>query len=244
MKTTERFTGKADVYEQSRPDYPAEAIACIKEKCGLAPGCAVADIGAGTGKFTRLLMNAGWDVTAIEPNDDMRNALQLNFPRLRIVGATAEATTLPDGALDAITVAHAFHWFDHAACKVEFARMLKPGGKIALLWNMRDESDTLTREHGALMKKHRVRGVVPEMENYREVYEAFFRSYEMFRFVNKVRMDEAQLIALARSRSYSPLPGDAKYFELERAVKELCAAHAQDGFVTYCYHTNVVIGEA
>ena len=245
IQNTERFTGKAEAYDRARPDYPAEALACIREQCRLAAGSVVADIGAGTGKLTRMLLEDGFRVHAVEPNDAMRAALQARLghsPTLRIVGAPAEATTLEDHCVDAITVAQAFHWFDHAACKIEFARILKPGGKAALLWNNRDKDQPLTRAHGELMLKCRVREAV-SIEKPHELYDSFFRSHEIFRFAYTQYLDEAALLALTFSRSYSPGPEDSEYADLESAVKNLFAKYQKDGVAAYCYRTAVVIGE-
>ena len=242
MKNTERFTGKADAYEQSRPDYPAEALACIARECNLAPGATVADIGAGTGKLTRALLAEGYNVVAVEPNPDMLATLRANFPGLRVIAAPAETTTLPDHSVDAITVAQAFHWFDHAACKIEFARVLKPGGRIALLWNHRDQTKPLTREHGALMLRHKVKNAV-FLEHEHDVYAQFFSRYETFGFPHMQLLDEAALLSLTFSRSYSPKPGDSSYAALAQAVKALFAKHKQNGLVQYCYQTNIVIGD-
>ncbi|MCL1952404.1 MAG: class I SAM-dependent methyltransferase, partial [Oscillospiraceae bacterium] len=153
----------------------------------------------------------------------------------------AEDTGLPGHSVDAITVAAAFHWFDRAACKAEFPRILKPGGKVALFWNMRDKDVPLTREHGELMKKYRV-SEEKRLEHPHEVYAAFFGKYEIFRFRYAQMLDEAALLALSFSRSYAPTPGDPKYAKLERAVKKLFAEYQKDGVVEYCYRTAVVIG--
>jgi len=244
MRNTERFTGKARAYDQSRPDYPAAALDCIAAQCALAPGSVVADIGAGTGKLTRMLLARSYQAVAVEPNEAMRETLrgQLgDHPALRIAAAPAEATGLAAHSVDAITVAQAFHWFDHAACKIEFARILKPGGKAALLRNDRDEDMPLTRKHGELMLKHRIREAV-RLENPEDVYTCFFSSHKTFSFRHTQALDEAALLALSFSRSYSPAPGDPRYAGLERAVKALFAAHQQNGLVEYCYRTAVVIG--
>ena len=244
VNSTERFTGKAQAYDQSRPDYPAQALDCIAAQCGLAPGSVVADIGAGTGKLTRMLLARGCQVIAVEPGGDMRETLREQLgdhPALRIVAAPAEDTGLTGHSIDALTVAQAFHWFDQAACRAEFARILKPGGKTALLWNNRDKDLPLTREHGELMRKYRVREEV-FLKNPHEVYAEFFGKHEIFRFRHTQYLDEAALLALSFSRSYSPAPGEPGHDELERAVKELFAAHQKDGVVEYCYRTAVVIG--
>jgi len=244
MDYKERFTGKAAAYDQSRPDYPAEALFCLATQCELEPGSRVADIGAGTGMLTRMLLARGYDVAAIEPNQSMLDTLRAQLGEqqcLRIVAAPAENTGLADASVDAVTVAQAFHWFDRAACKKEFARILKPGGKVALFWNFRDKDCPLPREHGEIMKKYRVREAV-FLENPHAVYAEFFSAHEIFRFRHIQYLDEAALLALTFSRSYAPTPGDPGYAELERAVKALFAEHREGGLVEYRYRTAVVIG--
>lgn len=244
LRNTERFTGKAQAYDLSRPDYPAEALACIRRECGLAHGALAADVGAGTGKLTRMLLAEGYDVCAVEPNAAMLEALRARLgghPGLRIVAAPAEATTLPDRSIDVITAAQAFHWFDRAACKLEFTRILRPGGRVALLWNNRDRHTPLAREHGELMLQYRVREAV-SLEKPQDIYASFFRSHEIFRFAHTQRLDLAALLALTFSRSYSPAPGDPEYAPLVASVKELFAKYQYDGTVDYCYRTAVVIG--
>ena len=245
MQGAERFTGKAQAYDEGRPDYPDEALDCLAKQCGLAPGSVVADIGAGTGKLTRMLLGRGYQVIAVEPGGDMREALrgQLgDHPGLRIAAAPAEDTGLVAHSVDAITVAQAFHWFDQTACRVEFERILRPGGKVALFWNFRDKDVPLTRRHGELMKKYRVGEKTPLLENPYEVYAAFFGKHEIFRFRHIHYLDEAALLALSFSRSYSPSPGAPRYAKLERAVKKLFAKYQKEGFVEYCHRTMVVIG--
>jgi len=240
----EQFTGKAQAYNEGRPDYPAEALDCIARQCGLAPGSCIADIGAGTGKLTRSLLARGYHVIAVEPGGDMRESLQAQLgekPALRIAAAPAEDTDLAAHSVDAITVAQAFHWFDQTACKEEFARILKPGGKVALFWNFRDKDVPLTRRHGELMKEFRVREEV-FLAAPHAVYAAFFSKYGVFRFRHTQYLDEAALLALTFSRSYAPAPGDPEYTKLERAVRALFAEHQKDGFVEYCYRTAVVLG--
>jgi ubiquinone/menaquinone biosynthesis C-methylase UbiE len=134
------FGSEAEAYERARPGYPPEVVAWAVEVLGIAPGRRVADLAAGTGKLTRLLLAFGADLLAIEPVDGMRSVLHRQLPDVAVVGATAEATALRDGSLDALTVAQAFHWFDAPRALEEFHRVLRPGGRIALIWNARDRT--------------------------------------------------------------------------------------------------------
>jgi ubiquinone/menaquinone biosynthesis C-methylase UbiE len=134
------FGSEAEAYERARPGYPPEVVAWAVEVLGIAPGRRVADLAAGTGKFTRLLLPLGADLLAIEPVEGMRSVLHRQLPEVAVIGATAEATALRDGSLDALTVAQAFHWFDAPRALEELHRVLRPGGRIALIWNARDRT--------------------------------------------------------------------------------------------------------
>jgi len=130
------FGAEADAYERARPSYPPDAVAWIVDALRISPGRVVADVAAGTGKFTRLLELTGAWVVAVEPVEGMRTLL----PRLATVASTAERLAFRAESLDAISVAQAFHWFDAEAAFEEFHRALRPGGRLALLWNARDRS--------------------------------------------------------------------------------------------------------
>lgn len=134
------FSTEARTYAQGRPDYPAELLPWLRDTLGALPGAAVVDLGAGTGKFTRLLTATGATVTAIEPVEAMRAELVARLPQVRAVAGTADAMPLEPAAADALTCAQAFHWFAHEAALVEIHRVLKPGGRLGLVWNVRDES--------------------------------------------------------------------------------------------------------
>ncbi|MGN6870411.1 MAG: class I SAM-dependent methyltransferase [Solirubrobacteraceae bacterium] len=131
------FQAGAAAYERGRPGYPADAIEWLGTELGLRPGRTVADVGAGTGKLTRELVASGASVIAIEPVPGMRSVLEDVVPRARVLEGTAEALPVPDQSVDAITVAQAFHWFDTPRTLAEFHRVLRPGGRFAVIWNRR-----------------------------------------------------------------------------------------------------------
>jgi ubiquinone/menaquinone biosynthesis C-methylase UbiE len=126
------FARAADAYERGRPEYPEAAVRHVV--AALPPGAVVLDLAAGTGKLTRPLLAAGLSVIAVEPVAEMRAALPA---RARALEGTAEAIPLEDAAVDGVTVGQAFHWFDGDAALAEIARVLRPGGLLALLWNRR-----------------------------------------------------------------------------------------------------------
>jgi SAM-dependent methyltransferase len=145
------FSVAADAYERSRPDYPADAVAQLVERLDLRPGRTVLDIGAGTGKLTRLLTASGARVIALEPLDAMRAKLPATAPAAEALTGTAEAIPLPEAAVDAAVCAQAFHWFDAPRALADVHRVLRPGGWLVLIWNVRDESVPWVEAMGELV---------------------------------------------------------------------------------------------
>lgn len=139
------FGSAADVYERARPSYPDDAVRWIAEVAGLAHGRVVADVGAGTGKLTRLLLSTHARVVAVEPIEAMRGILLETAPGVEVLDGVAESLPLPDTSVDVVTVAQAFHWFDHARAIPELHRVIRPGGHLVLIWNSRDMDDPLQR---------------------------------------------------------------------------------------------------
>jgi SAM-dependent methyltransferase len=129
------FGSAAEAYEQGRPSYAPEAVALLAAELPLAPGRVVADLAAGTGKLTRLLLPSGAQVVAVEPVPEMAGVLRRAVPGVPVARGLAERLPLRDGSVDAVVVAEAFHWFDATAALAEVRRVLRPGGGLALLWN-------------------------------------------------------------------------------------------------------------
>ncbi|CDG82969.1 class I SAM-dependent methyltransferase [Janthinobacterium agaricidamnosum] len=132
------YTINADSYVKGRPDYPPELAGWLRGALGLHEGSTVLDLGAGTGKFTPRLVATGARVIAVEPVGQMRAKLSAALPQVEALAGSAEAIPLPDASLDAVICAQAFHWFATPAALAEIRRVLKPGGKLGLVWNMRD----------------------------------------------------------------------------------------------------------
>jgi len=137
------FGEQADAYERGRPGYPPAAVEWLARRLGLGDETTVVDLAAGTGKLTRQLVALGAHVVAVEPSEGMRAVLARVVPDAEAVDGRAEAIPLPDGAADAVTVGQAFHWFANADALAEIARVLRRGGGLGLLWNVRDPDDPL-----------------------------------------------------------------------------------------------------
>ena len=141
----------AEVYERARPGYPEEAVAWIADRLDLREGRTVLDLGAGTGKLTRSLVDTGARVIAVEPGDAMRAVLERAVPQVEAMRGSAEDIPLPTASVDAIAIGQAFHWFRHDIAIPELHRVLRPRGGVALIWNMRDPELPLHREIGELI---------------------------------------------------------------------------------------------
>lgn len=134
------FDSTAAAYERSRPDYPQEAVDALAAAVGIGPGTTVVDLGAGTGKLTRLLVPTGARVVAVEPLAGMRAELARLVAEAEVLDGTAHAMPVPDGSADAVVAAQAFHWFADDDALAEVHRVLRPGGGLGLVWNVRDVS--------------------------------------------------------------------------------------------------------
>lgn len=148
------FEAGAASYELARPGYPDEAIAVLVAMVGITAGVKVLDLAAGTGKLTRRLLELGVSVVAVEPVAGMRRELLQAVPGIEVLDGTAEAIPLQDASVDVVAVAQAFHWFDAPLALEEIARVLRPGGGLALLWNERDESTPWVAEMSRIIRWH------------------------------------------------------------------------------------------
>ena len=149
------FQRGADAYERGRPGYPPEAVKWLWLELRLEPGRTVVDVAAGTGKLTRELVSSGATVIAVEPVPAMRAVLEGVVPDATALAGTAEALPLDDASVDALVVAQAFHWFDGPAAVSEFHRVLRPGGRLGLIWNRRLTDQQLHREVDAIIDPYR-----------------------------------------------------------------------------------------
>ncbi len=148
------FGHAADTYVRGRPDFPPAALDWLRDEVGLGSGKTVIDLGAGTGKFTRLLIETGASVTAVEPIDAMRQRLARELPSVTTLAGRAQDIPMANGSADAVVCAQAFHWFASTESLAEIHRVLKPGGVLGLIWNIRDESIEWVRGLTDIMTPH------------------------------------------------------------------------------------------
>jgi len=159
----EGFGRGASAYERGRPGYPKAAVDWICEHLDIGPSRTVVDLGAGTGKFAKLMVAAGARVYAVEPSAGMRDELKKAVPEATVLDATAQAIPLPEGSVDAVTAAQSFHWFATEGVLTELHRLLRRHAGLALIWNRRDISDPLQLALEEIVARYR--GGTPGHEN-------------------------------------------------------------------------------
>jgi SAM-dependent methyltransferase len=246
--STSRFSDRVEKYVLYRPGYPPEALACLKETCGLTAQHVVADIASGTGIWTRLLLANGNRVFGIEPNPEMRQAgerLLAEFERFTSVDGTAEATTLPDARVDFITAAQAGHWFDRQRSRQEFVRILRPGGWLVLLWNERMVDMTpFLRDYEQLLLTYGTDYNEVRHEHTTDSLGEFFGAapYQERIFNLEQVFDYAGIEGRLLSSSYVPGPGETNYDPMLRDLRKIFDAHELAGKATFTYKTRVYFG--
>jgi SAM-dependent methyltransferase len=247
LDPTERFSDRAVDYARDRPTYPSAAVDAVVEGMGPPSRCRVADVGAGTGISARLLADRGATVVAIEPNRAMR---EVATPHARVTwrDGTAEATGLPDASVDLVVCAQSFHWFRRDEALAEFRRVLRPGGRVALVWNERDERDGVTVAYGRLVET--AAGAEIEAFRRRAASVGFGPPAPGFGPAREVvveghvqRLDARGLLGRAMSASYVPKSGPARA-ALERGLEDLHARESdEEGRVRLVYRTRVFLAE-
>jgi ubiquinone/menaquinone biosynthesis C-methylase UbiE len=246
--STTRFSNRVADYSRCRPAYPDALLTVLQREIGLSHASIIADIGSGTGISSELLLRSGGTVFAVEPNAEMRRAAEARLgsePRFRSVAARAEATTLADRSVDAVTAGQAFHWFALREARAEFIRILRPGGMAALFWNTRRTEgspflsayERLLRQFGTdyLQVDHR-NVSAPDLR-------AFFGDgYEARVFPNVQVFDFDGLRGRLLSSSYAPGPQHPDHARMLAALRQLFDAHHEHGFVRMEYDTELFFG--
>lgn len=216
------FGTVAGTYARARPGYPDDAVDWLVE--GLSDGADVADVGAGTGAFTRSLVARGCRVVAVEPSEGMRTRLSADLPDVTVLDGAAERLPLPDACVDAAFFAQAWHWVDAERALPELARVIRPGGRLALVWNARDEREPWVAELGALLRRHgsAMTAVGPRgLESAR----TDFGSLESFETTWAQPMTAPRLVDLVMSRSYAIAASEPERAQLGDEVEELTRQH-------------------
>jgi SAM-dependent methyltransferase len=243
-----RFSNRVGDYRRFRPGYPPEVLDELRRRGALPPGSTVADVGSGTGIFTRLLLEDGHAVYAIEPNPAMRAAAEedlRNHAGFHSVDGSAEATTLGAASVDLVAAAQAFHWFDVPATRGEFARILRPGGAVALLWNERLTGTPFLEAYEQLLLRTSLdytavdhRRVTPE------ALSTFFGpgGFAAAGFSHAQHLDREGLRGRLTSSSYVPAPDHPGHAAMLRDLDTLFNRYALDGRVDVLYETKLYVG--
>jgi SAM-dependent methyltransferase len=227
------FGAAAGAYAASRPGYPVEAVRWLLDAAD-GSVTTVADVGAGTGALTRTLVDLVDDVRAFEPDEGMVAELQRALPDVTTHVSYAESLPLGDAEVDAVVVAQAWHWFDHAAAAAEFARVVRPGGVVGLVWNIRNTRvDWMGDLQDIIGGEDSMPRVATESTQQMEALErdttdeidAFLPGVERASFEHAVTMTPEQVVALTATFSYVRLSPRAE--QIYAAVRELLATHPQ-----------------
>ena len=245
----QRFSSRVGDYVRYRPSYPAAILEPLRDECGLTPASVVADIGSGTGLLSRLFLDNGNVVYGVEPNAEMRAAgeqLLQNYPRFHSVAASAENTTLPDASVDFAVAGQAFHWFNPEAAHREFARILKSGRWVAVIWNERRiETSALLRAYEDLLRKYS-----PDYAEVSAKYPEALRMAEFFgpnevrhrSFPNEQLFDFEGLQGRLLSSSYSPPKDHPSHAPMLTELRRIFDEHNESGRVRIEYTTHLYYG--
>lgn len=249
MDSKQLFSGRADHYARWRPSYPGPLVDALLGLVFPKENPVIADIGAGTGIFSELLLSRGAVVYGVEPNFDMRETAKRElqrFERFYPVAGSAEHTGLEDQSVDGVSVAQAFHWFDPVKFREECRRILKPGGRVALVWNFLDDSAPVVRENNRLCKEICQKNVetLAGSAMLQEMCRCFFHDgrYTFIRHPNDFSCDREGFLGLSLSSSYAPKQGEEHYTRFVEALGSLFDRYQTDGRLILPNYAHCYIG--
>ncbi len=237
MNEKTRFTGKANHYTKGRSFYATSLLDYIVEVIGVSADSTVADIGAGTGIFSKQLLEKGCRVFCVEPNEDMRSSAAVtlaDYDRASIVAGDAENTHLSEISVDFITAAQSFHWFDTDKFKAESKRILKSGGTVMLIWNQRDTESEFGKAYQGVFKKYcpNYKGFSGGLQKHDErIVRYFDGQYSYAEFENNITYDREHFISRCLSSSYSLKAEDEHYEAYLAELNSLFDKYSEGGKV-------------
>ena len=245
----QRFAGRVESYVKHRPSYPRAVIHLLQAECGLTDASVVADVGSGTGILSRLFLDNGNRVFGVEPNPEMRAAVEEilgDQTRFTSVEGSAEDTTLPNHSVDFVVAGQAFHWFDAERTREEFARVLGPEGWAVLVWNLRRKDATpFLAAYEQLLQTYRTdRGEIEIWRQDAEMADSLFGpgSFERATFDNEQVLDLDGLKGRLLSVSYVPARDEPGSEAMLREAERIFSEHQTNGTVTIEYDTEVYYG--
>lgn len=243
------FEGRAEVYARFGLSYPSCCAKFLVDKAGLRPSSLVADIGAGTGTFTRTLLKENLRVIAIEPNEEMRaeaDCLLSGDHRYTSRAGWAENTGLPTASVDLVTAAQAFPWFDKPGFRKECRRILRGNGYVAVLWHHRETDNDLVRDHDTICRRFcpRYRGPEAGWRDSMAMFGSFFRDGAFVRgtFRNDIDRDWPAYLGANLSSTYTPRPEEPQYNAFVEALRGLFDKHQTDGLLSVPTVTQCCLG--
>ena len=243
---TSRFTDRVEDYARWRPGYPLAMLEVLRSEHGLRPGHVVADVGSGTGLLSRLFVENGHVVFGVEPNRPMAAVAAAELSksgRFHDVAGRAEATGLGDASVDLVTAGQAFHWFSVPESRAELQRILRPGGSVALVWNIRRSDSPFLRDYEAFVVEWSI-DYAKIIQAEGTALRAFFGpgGWREHGFEGAQIFDLEGLRGRLLSSSYTPREGDPRRERMLAALPALFAAHARDGHVSFDYDTRLFAG--
>jgi SAM-dependent methyltransferase len=236
------FDVTADAYERGRPEYPEDAVAFVYDRLRIAPGRTVLDLAAGTGKLTRALTLMGASLIGVEPVAGMREALHASMPAIPVLDGTAEAIPLDDGSVDVVVVGQAFHWFDGDRAIPEIARVLRPRGGLAIVFNVRDEDDPMQAALSEIWEPHRGDTPTHRTVSWRDAFvgQDVFTPLEHRAFRHEQRVDREQLVDRVVSVSFIAILAPS---ERDRVAERVRSLVPDDEVVSLPYRTDVFVAD-
>jgi SAM-dependent methyltransferase len=250
VKNKDRFTNKAGIYKKYRPSYPKELIDYLYSQSGFNQDSIIADMGSGTGILSRLFIERGNIVYCVEPNDDMRETAERDLSeskRFISINASAESTDLQDRSVDFISAAQSFHWFDKHAFKSECQRLLRPDGKVIIIWNTRDHEYEIIKKESMFREEYcsDKKGLKDGGKLVRDWSDFFVGGVcEHMTCRNDLVLNRDSYIGINLSRSWAPREeqDSEKYSGFVCMLNELFDEYSDNGVLNIPYFTQCYIG--
>lgn len=250
MKSEERFTDTVSDYVKYRPHYPNALLPLLTSLEALKQNDVIADIGSGTGILTADFLKAGHKTYGVEPNQAMRKAAEKalsTYAHFISLAGSAESTGLEASSIDLITIATAFHWLDPLKTKKECCRVLKSGGHVALIWNIRDiYASPLMHDYEKLLQQYAIEYEKLASQDYDEsIIHDFYAPapYLLETLPNKQVFDKAGLIGRVLSTAYAPRDNPPQLDKLIKAMQDCFDMYQSDGEVEFLYQTKIYLGQ-
>jgi SAM-dependent methyltransferase len=243
-----RFSDRVADYVKYRPGYPEDMIDFIMEHTKWVAGQQAADIGSGTGISAKYFLQKKYTVFGVEPNESMRQAAESylkEFPDFHSINGSAEHTTLPDGSVELIVCAQAFHWFNTPETKAEFRRIAKENGHVALIWNDRKADEPFQQAYEQVIQDFSIDyNAVTHRNITEEQVGAFFDPFPVKTktFYYEQQFDWEGFLGRVVSSSYMPNENHPDYPHMKQALADIYHSYNRDGIITFAYDTKLYLG--